>query len=77
MIVKIDAVVREKLAKHVREKLVERLGKLHYAMEQLVKGLEKQVQNRLEGYDEVLAVIRRCRTTLRGEGVQGQKQIAK
>ncbi len=59
------------LARHVREKLVLRLGKLHYATEQLVKGLEPIMTFRLPQFGEVLEEIRDCRMMLKQQNGVG------
>lgn len=54
-----------KLAKHVRTKVVERLGKLHYGTEQLVRGLENLLNFRLVEFDVLLVKVREVRSVLK------------
>ncbi|KAH9220652.1 hypothetical protein DL95DRAFT_442700 [Leptodontidium sp. 2 PMI_412] len=56
-----------KLSKHVRAKILDRLGKLHYGIEQIVRGLELVLNCKLTGYNGVLLKIKEIRTLLKAQ----------
>lgn len=59
-----ELVEGKKLARHVRERLILSLLKMHHVVEQLVNALEKLMGSRFNQSDEVLEIIRWCQAIL-------------
>ncbi|KAG4432101.1 hypothetical protein IFR05_012430 [Cadophora sp. M221] len=55
------------LSKHVRTKILDRLGKLHFGIEQMVRGLELVVSSKLSGYNILLMKIKEIRSLLKAQ----------
>ncbi|PVH75329.1 hypothetical protein DL98DRAFT_658236 [Cadophora sp. DSE1049] len=61
----------KKLPKHVRARMLEYSGKLHYELERLVRGLETLLGGRLVEYEIMLKKIKDVRSVLRKqEGIE-------
>tara|TARA_R110002060_G_scaffold51234_1_gene62120 strand:- start:241 stop:477 length:237 start_codon:yes stop_codon:yes gene_type:complete len=61
-----------KLPKHVRARMLEYAGKLHFELERLVRGLETLLGARLVEYEVLLKKIKEVRAVLKKqEGIEG------
>ncbi|KAL2063359.1 hypothetical protein VTL71DRAFT_5164 [Oculimacula yallundae] len=58
---------KKELAKHVRVKMLERLGKFHYGIEQLCRGIGLFLNFRLLEYEDLLVRIREVRAVLKAQ----------